>query len=71
MKFQNAVRRPAVGPEKFEMTMSSRRGKERLTDVIKIGDTWVEAKELCSDGGFLHAPAGLHQARKKKLRCLR
>lgn len=38
-----------TGPQKFELTMSNVKGKERLLDGFKIGNTTVIAKKLSND----------------------
>lgn len=50
----------ATGARTFEVTMSHTKGKERLLDGFKIGQTAVLAKALCNDElvvSFLNLPA--------------
>ena len=55
----------STGPRTYEVTMTHVKGKERILDGFKVGETVVHAKELCNDElmvSFLNLPAYITDA---------
>lgn len=55
----------SIGTRKYELTMSNDKGKQRLLEGFKIGNTTVVASELCNDEmvvSFLNLPAYITDA---------